>query len=884
VGWRRWVGRGDRGSDQEIREEIESHLRLAARDRIDRGESAADARRRASIELGNAQRIREETRAVWRWTALEQLAADLQMGFRVLWRAPAFAATAVFLIALVVGGNTTVYAVVHAVLSKPAPGIQATGLVTLGWIGARGDEHPGNSYANYLDVAAASKALKPVLAFAFEHFILTAADGSYAMDGELVSRQYFDTLAVRPALGRTFTGDESAGRRSGLVALISDRLWHEHFDGSADAIGAAITLNSLPATIVGVVPPAFHGVFFGESADVWVPLEPFARAERQDAALHDRRDGRTVVIGRLAPGVSLTAAQGELTSIAHGLERADPVANRSLAIRLFPYSGTAAGDSIVAQRGPWFLAMFQIITALTLLLVCANVANLMLARAVVRAREMAVRQSFGASRLRLVRIFASEGLAIAVGTWIVATLVAAWLTRALPRLVPPLDGAPSRTAFDFTPDPQVLLYALLLAILATIFFSTVPAVWTTRQDLQPLLKIGAQGIVAGRSTMSNALVVLQLALSVLLMTSAGLAYRSLSVLTGTELGFDRDHLILITVNTKAAATTPQANVALLSRMVERLRHTDGIAAASYARSPIQSYWRPEQVRARPGGDPIAVEGNDVGPGYLSSIGVAPRLGRDLEANRSGGSPVPVVINARLAERLWPGDAPIGRSFVLGSKGTLAEVAAVVPNGFYNGYSRDTEPDFVFVAAERRPPPPGSMTLYVSYRGPLDRIVPAIGAALRSVDDRAPIVYARTVEEQLLGLTWPARALTVLLAVFALGSLLVAAIGQYATMSFTMRRRIRDFGIRMALGASSADVLAAVVREGFRLTAAGLAIGLALSAVTGRGLRSFLYGVSPGDARTYAGVLILLTLGSLAACLLPAYRASRVDPMQALRDE
>src|SRR5919198_1378451 len=301
------------------------------------------------------------------------------------------------------------------------------------------------------------------------------------------------------------------------------------------------------------------------------------------------------MIGRLAPGVSLSQAQAELTTIAQQLPREPGDAARQRTIQLFPYSATAAGDSLVAQRGPWFLAMFSIVTALTLLIVCANVANLMLARAIVRAREMAVRQSFGASRVRIVRIFVAEGLAIGTAAGAAAAIFAFWTTLTVPRLMQPFDVNGSRIAFDFTPDWKVLGYAMLLALAGTAIFSAAPALRTCRQDLQPLLKAGEQGVVRGRSSVSNGLVVLQLAFSVLLLTTAGLAYRSLSVLTAADLGFDKDRLLLITINTKAAAPTGQANVLLLGAMLERLRVVRGITAVSYARRPVQSWWAIEPV-------------------------------------------------------------------------------------------------------------------------------------------------------------------------------------------------------------------------------------------------------------------------------------------------
>jgi len=872
-----------RRRDADIDEELESHLRLAIQDRVERGEAPDEARRRALLECGNRTLAREEMRSVWTWTWLEQLATDLQIGARVLWRAPALSAAAILLIALVIGGNTTIFSMVHGILAKPAPGVAADRLVTLGWV-TDGDEHPGGSFPHYLQVAAASQTVRPMFAFDFQRFILTTRDGSYAIQGATVSTNYFETLAIRPALGRAFTESEGRLDASGLVAVISERLWRERFAESRDVVGQTAILNGHVATIVGVVPAPFRGVMFGEGSDVWLPVIAYAQLDQRRGSLADPRAPFFVTIGRLAPGVSLSEAQAELTAIATQLPRIPGDTARTRTIELFPYSATAAGDSLVAQRGPWFLAMFQVITALTLLIVCANVANLMLARAVVRAREMAVRQSFGASRLRIVRIFVAEALAIGAAAWVAAAIFAFWTTRALPRLMQPFDGNGSRVAFDFTPDWRVLGYAMLLALVGTAIVSAAPAVRTCRQDLQPLLKAGEQGVVQGRSTVSNGLVVLQLAFSVLLLTTAGLAYRSLSVLTSSDLGIDRDRLLLVTINTKAAAPTSQANAALLGTMLDRLLVVRGVTAASYARRPVQSFWWPEAIGAAAGNRPVVAERNEVGPGYFRAMGVTMLAGRDIEAAAAAGGGVPAIVNERLAAALWPGQPAIGRMLRVGSQPQPLVIAGVAPNAFYSGYRRSTDPNFLFVSASHAPPSPEEVTLYVRFTGSQDQIVPAVTRALRAVDDRAPIVYLRTMDEQLSSLTWPIHALAVLLASFAVGSLLIATIGQYAAVAFAMRRRIRDFGVRIALGAAPRDILAAVVREGLRLTAAGLAIGCALSIAAAIGLRTMLYGVTPTDARTYLAVFAVLGAASLVACYIPARRSARIDPMQALREE
>jgi predicted permease len=878
VPWPGWFGRR---RDAEIDEELASHLRMAIADHLERGETPDTARRRALIECGNPTVAKEATRSVWTWTAVEQLATDLQIGARILWRAPTLSATAIVLIALVIGGNTTIFSMVHAILAKPAPGVRGDRLVTLGWV-TDGAEHPGTSYRNYLDVAEASQTLTPILAAGFKRFIVTTSDGSYAVQGAMVTTNYFDTLGVRLARGRTFTAQESRLDASGLVAVISDRLWRDRFAASPDVVGQTTILNSHVTTIVGVAPPDFRGVALGERSDVWLPLVAAALIDGQAAALSDRRAAFVIVIGRLAPGVALAAARAELATIAQQLPREPGDSARSRTIQLFPYSGTAAGDSLVAQRGPWFLALFSIITALTLLIVCANVANLMLARALVRAREMAVRQSFGASRVRIIRIFAAEALAIGAAAWVAAALFASWTTRALPQLMKPLDGDSTRIAFDFTPDWAVLGYAMLLALVGTAIVSAAPAIRTCRLDLQPLLKTGEQGVIQGRSSVSNGLVVLQLAFSVLLLTTAGLAYRSLSVLTASDLGFTRDRLLLVTINTKAAAANNDANVRLLERMAEGLRALPGVTSASYARRPIQSFWSTERLGGGSGERPIVAERNEVGSGFLRTMGVTPLAGHDFDAR--GGDGGTAIVNQRLAARLWPGEPAVGRTLRLGASPQPLVVAGVVPNAFYSGYRREPDPNFVFVAASHALPPPDEATLYVRYSGTEEAMAPAIARTLRGVDDRAPIVYLRSIEEQLESLTWPIHALAILLAAFAVASLVIATIGQYAAVAFTMRRRIRDFGVRIALGASPADILASVVREGLRLTMAGLALGGALSLAAATGLRGMLFGVTPTDAPTYGLVFSLLAAASLVACYLPARRSARIDPMQALRQE
>lgn len=865
---------------ESLEDDLRDHLERETEENMARGMPPAEARRQAHITLGNVRALKEDVRQVWTWTSVEQFLADMRSGFQIVTRSPAISLTAITLIALVIGGNTTIFSSVHGLLRKPAPGITAHNLVSLGWSVGRQEIHPTDSYANYRDVAAEARSVRPLLAFQLARFTLTSRNGSYADRGALVTPNYFDTLGLELARGRSFTQDEAYG--SALTAVISDRVWIDQFQRADSAIGATITLNGYPATIVGVAPPGFSGVWLGELSDVWVPIVAYARARGRLADLEQRAGGGIAMVGRLAQGASLPEARSEVSTIAERLQASYPDADKGRSIALFRYSATAAGDSVIAQRGSQFLAIFSIITALTLLIACANVANLMLARAIVRQREMAVRQSFGASRFRIVRLVVAEGMVVALAAWALACLLAWTLSKGLEHLIPPAANGGGRMVVDFTPDWTGIAYAMLLAAVATVAFTTAPALRTWRQDLLPFLKAGEQGIVRGRSRLATRLVILQLAFAVLLLSGAGLAYRSLSLIDTVDVGFDKAGLLLVTIDAQGVPATRRAT--LFDRMRDRLTGVERVIGVTYAQMAPQESWPTEEVRVAGAAQPIQVEGTAVGPDYLRVLGVTTRRGRGLVAEDRTRSVPAVVINDNLASALWPRQAAIGRMMLLGRDHHPVEVIGVASNALFSGFRREPRPYFVFLPMRGDAHGSGQATFYVRYTGALDPIAPAVTRILSQVDPRAAVVYMRTMETQLDSITSLDEILTILLTVFAAASLLIATLGQYAVLAFTMRRRIRDFGVRMALGASSRIILRGVVVEGLRMTALGAVIGCALSVFSGQAMRRLLFGVTPTDPSTYAGVVVVLAAASLIACYMPAWRASRIDPIQALRQE
>jgi predicted permease len=870
--------RRDRDLDKELRFHVEEHVR----DLIAAGLSPEEARRRAQLDMGGINQIKERIRDARRGAWLDRLRGDARDAWRGLRRTPGPTLTAVALVALVIGGNTTLFTMIHGILAKPARGVRADRLVTLeprtgGQVGF------GHSFPDYLELVGQARTLSRLLACDFAPFTISVADGTYAVRGARVTPNYFDTLGVRLIRGRSFTDEESRLDSSGLTAVVSHRVWQEQFHGIEDIVGQPIAIDGHAATVIGVAPEGFQGTTLAELSQVWVPLVAYSRVEGTSRELGERQSATLFAIGRLAPGVSLSEAQAEVSGISARLAAAYPQTNANRTVRLVSYSVTAGGNSIVALRGSMFLAVCAVITVLTVLIVCANVANLMLARAAVRQRETALRRSLGASRLSIVRSLVFEGLAVSAVACAAAYVFAVWTSRAVLRLFPPAANG-AALPLDFSPDWRVAAYAALVALLGTVAFTLPPAFRVWRLDLLPFLKAGEQGVVQGRTKLSSALVIVQLAFAVLLLTCAGLAYRSISLISTRDLGFSSDNLMLVTVSTTGASSTGEASAALLERVRERLRTAPRLRAVSYGRyvpTMPGALW-PDPTIAVPGGQPARAWMNAVGPEYLRTLGLSPLAGREFSESERGGEGA--MINRELANTLWPGESAVGRTLLMGPERRPLEVIGVVPDALFSGYGTQMRPSFIFLSARRGRTQAGPTTFYVRYSGTLESAVAEVRRALRDVDTRIPIVYNRTLHTELDAATWPVRFIYVLLTLFAGVSLMVATIGQYAVITFDVRRRTRDFGVRMALGASRGRIVTSVVRQGLVWSAVGLTVGSGLSLAAGRALRSVLFGITPTDGRTWLSVLTVLLATSLLACYLPARRAAQVDPMTALREE
>ena len=576
----RWPGWLRRHRVDDIAEEIDTHVAMATRDYIARGLPPDDARVAATREFGNVVLVRQMTREVWSWTRVEQGWQDARFGARILWHAPGLSAAAILLIALVIGGNATVYAMVNSIQVSPASGVNAADLVVIRHVdpGVTVTD-PFVSLPNFEDYARHATTVRDFAAWNGQRLTLGTPTGNFAAVGGLVTTNYFDTFGVEIAHGRGFVArDDDA--QDGVVVVISHRVWQERFNLAADVVGRPITINRMPATIVGVAPPGFAGALLTPGEDLWMPIRAYYRSTNSDDGLTNRAQPFVVMAGRLSPSASLAEARSEFATLSAQLQTTYPDAFTTYAPQgvvplrnpravVSRYSSTALLP--IADMAPVFLAVFSVVTLLTLIVVCANVANLLLGRTVERQRDTAVRHSLGASRTRIVRMLLAEGATLAIAAWIAAYVMAWWTSQVLLRVIEPRPGLLA----DARPDWTLAAYGMTLALLATLAFSLAPALRSWRVQVLPLLKAGEHSIASGRSRLATALVVVQFAFSVLLVTSAGLAYRAMTTLSSGDLGFNPDHLLLVTVRlggaSAAGSNEPVAAGAAGFALLERVR-------------------------------------------------------------------------------------------------------------------------------------------------------------------------------------------------------------------------------------------------------------------------------------------------------------------------
>ena len=867
---------------KELNEEIASHLQMAARDREARGESPAQAGESARRELGNAGVIQDVTHDQWAWNWLENLLQDLRYGGRTLRKSPGFTAVAVLTLALGIGANTALFSVVNGVLLNPLPYPQANQLVGLWWDRMPG-QHSSVTYLNFLDWQKQSTVFSSVGAFMQDNMIITGAGEPERVDGARISANFFDLLGVKPLLGRPFRAEEDQVG-AGAVALISDGLWKSKFGSSPDVLGKSITADGRNWTIVGVVPeksPIYT------TADVFTPLGQF-----NEEPFRDRRASLgTVGIGRMKPGVTLAQARADMDSVARNLAAEYPDANKGTGIFVNPLK-----DDITGDFAPILLMLLGAV-GFVLLIACANVANLLLARSAARAREFAIRVALGATRRRIMRQLMTESLLLASAGGALGLLFAAWATKAALAVIP--DALPRTDEIGL--DGRVLFFTLAISILVGIAFSVVPALKISRPDLHESLKEGGRGSSGTRARAQNIFVAVEMALAVVLLAGAGLMVRSLVGLANVNPGFDPQHVMEFGVSPSAGRITTSAQIRETYREITaRFEAIPGVAGASplvgalpLTGDSLIGFWITGQPKPASAKEMTRAQWYAAAPDYLKVMGIPLQRGRFLSAQDSETTPFVVVVDDGFARATFPGENPIGKRLniaIIDVEG--AEIVGVVGHVKHAGLGAtgilDQRGQIYFAISQlpdRVLPLLGrACTFVVRAAGAPQAVSESLRAASRKYDSGQVLYEFRSMTEVVSDSIAAQRFATILLGVFAALALVLAAVGIFGVISYVTSQRTQEIGIRVALGAQRNDVLRLVLGHGMRVALLGVAIGLAAAVGLTRLLASQLYGVGAKDPLTFAGVAALLTLVALAACYIPARRAMRVDPVIALRYE
>jgi predicted permease len=803
---------------------------------------------------------------------MDVLLSDLRYSLRLLRKSPAFTAIAIATLALGIGANTAIFSAVDAVLIRPLPYTDPDRVVLL-WEDntvagfARNTPAPGN----FTDWNRMQRSFSAMAATRGGSASVTSDGPPEQILGRRVTQNFFDVLGVRPAIGRTFT--EAEDRTSAAVVVISDGLWKRRYGADRGILGRTILMSDNRYEVIGVMPPGF--VFRDREIDYWAPIDmaPAVRADHNSHFLN--------VVARLAPGVSLAAARDDMQRVAKELAQQLPNSNTNIGAVVVPVKDDALGNTRVE------LLVLMGAAAAVLLIACANLASLLLSRAVGRRGELAVRAALGATRGRLIRQLMIEAALVALAGGAIGLALAPAGSAVMAQLTPRGFAALPESVVN----PRLLGFTLALSLATALLFSIVPALQASRVSLQDALQQSSRSAVGGRGRLTrDALVVLQVAAALVLLVGAGLMLRTLANLRAIDVGFRSDRLMTLRTTLPVARyKDPQKRLAFYERVTEDARRLPGVEQAAYISVlPFTSQGNSIYFSIEGGVPPKPGEPTDalyrVGtPGYLSTIGAHLIEGRLIDERDTASAPLAVVINETMKRRYWPDASPLGHQMRFGSSNTpLFTIVGVVKDIKERGYELAMKPAIYLSFAQT--PTTWALPEYLAVRvkgNPLD-IVEALRRSVAAADPDQPVAAVRTMDEILDLDVADRHQQMVLLGSFAVLALLLASIGLYGVLSYVVAQRSRELGLRMALGATGGSVMRLVVARGLMLTATGLAIGVALAWALTRTLQNLLYGVAAGDPATFGAVVALLTSIALLACYLPARRASKLDPITVLR--
>ncbi len=817
---------------------------------------------------------------------METLLHDAKYAARQLVRSPGFAIVASLTLAVGIGANTALFSLATAILTRPLPEIVSPeGLVWITPIDSRGGHPLMLSYPDFLDYRDSTQAFSQASAIAHADFAISTGGDPARVRGTLVSADYFRMLGVRFALGRGFLPEEDVVGAANSATVVSYRLWRERFGGDPNVIGRRMSIDGQPFTVVGVAPERFNGTEHSEHRDVWVPISlAGTRLPGFPSYLKSRDTWWLTSVGRLASGVSIERANAALSTVAARIAKRDSVEHAFVTARAFPMRG-GLGPTDGNDVAPVATLAFAV-TVLVLLIACANVSNLLLGRAVRRRREIAVRLSIGAARRRVIRQLLTESVLLALCGTLTGFVLASWATDAVASIIP----AP----IDVSPNASVLWFTIGIAFVTGVGFGVVPALSATRADITSVLKEAAIGFDRSRAKLQRGFVVAQVALSLVLLVTAGMFLGALYKSTRTDVHFDAsDRVLAASFSLELNGFTPRRGALFLDELHARVASLPGVESATFTNqvpmgerhigADVQIQGDAAATRHFRESSGLEVYESTIRPDYFRTVGIPLARGRDFTANDRIGTESVALVSEDFAKVAWPNEDAIGkRVSTTGEKGPFMTIVGVAREAQTYGPSERRRP--IIYLAQAQHPNVLDMTLLVRRPGGAVQLAPVLRRVIGEMDHNLPVYDVQTLSQYRHDRGAESRLGSTLLAIFGGLALVLATIGVYAVMAFSVNERTREIGVRVALGAARAQIVAMFLREGWRLAVAGVVIGIALSAGVAKLLASIFLGLRISDAIIFASGSCLLSCAVLAACWIPARRAAGVDPMIALRSE
>jgi predicted permease len=813
---------------------------------------------------------------------MSTLIYDIRFALRLLLRQPLFTTVAVVALALGIGATTSIFSVANALLIRDLPVDDPSSLVSISLVDRENTPYHAVSYPEYRDLRDRTRSLAGLVSFTDASVSFSTGGQPERMLGTIVSGNYFEVLGIEPAVGRFFGAGEDRVAGASPVVVLGYSVWQQRFDGKPSVVGRSVLLNGSRYTVVGVAPKGFNGLILGPAPGFWVPSAMEAQVAPSDLDVWTSRNTRGIQIaGRLGPDARIEQVDAELDELLRRSQRENGQENASNGVNVEPalgVGGRARGDVTM------FVGIFLAAALLVLLIACVTVGNMLIARAVGRRREIAVRLAVGAGRSRLVRQLLVESTVLFIAGAGLGLLIAVWSLELLMNIKLPFDIP---IEIDLSVDRTVLAATLLVALATGLLFGLAPALRASRPDLVTSLKENAAAVRGGRSLLRSTFVVAQVGLSLVLLVCSGLFLRTLQEATSIDPGFDPANVEALSIDASLNGYDEARAAQLYSDLLERVRSAPGIEHATFVKMlPLSGSSMNVSLYidgAAPNGDEHdVVDVTMAAESYFATMGVPLRRGRDFTPDDRTGSRLVAVINEAMAERYWPGSDPIGKRISTeGPGGPWIDVVGVVATGRYNSLAEQALP-FLYLPVRQHPVFDGFV---VVRRNPsVASAIPTVRRELAALDPNMPIAGAAALADYTAFSLLPQRAAAMLSGTFGLVGLVLAAVGIYGLVAYSVSQRTHELGLRSALGASRRHLFLMVVRQGMLPVALGLALGIAGAFALSRLLASFLVGVTPTDPLTFAGVPLLLAAVALLATVIPAQRATRADPMSALRYE